>query len=435
MTKKNTKRALITTIVVLLLCVTMLVGSTLAWFTDSANTGVNTIQAGTLDVALEQEIDGEWVNVENQTLEFEDKDTNDLWEPGVVYKLGKFRVANNGSLALKFNVLFSATTMTKGIENVLEVLVGGNSAGTLADLIADPEGLAHGNLAGLATSDELELALRMMTSAGNEYQGAQIDGMFITVLATQDTVEYDSNGNQYDKDATILTNQTQLNDMLASSSNPVVALSKGEYKLPSLANKDVTIAGEKDTVIDMTTGVPNTTGASVTFDGVTVEYKDTFDYSSGLTHTDKVSYRNTTITGTQVMYAQEVEFTNVVFENLKDYAIWTYGAKKVTFTNCTFKSGGKAVLIYTEDETHADITFNNCKFISDNSLTDKKAAIEVGSSPRSADTTYNIAINNCTITGFGINPDGINTESTLWGNKNSMDKDHLNVTINGVDVY
>ena len=49
---KSTKRALLTSVLALLMCVTMLVGATFAWFTDTASTGVNKIQAGNLDVKL-----------------------------------------------------------------------------------------------------------------------------------------------------------------------------------------------------------------------------------------------------------------------------------------------------------------------------------------------------------------------------------------------
>jgi SipW-cognate class signal peptide len=58
---KSIKRALILSILLIVVCVSMLIGTTFAWFTDTAETSVNTIQAGTLDVAL-QMYDGEkWV--------------------------------------------------------------------------------------------------------------------------------------------------------------------------------------------------------------------------------------------------------------------------------------------------------------------------------------------------------------------------------------
>ena len=41
----------------------------------------------------------------------------------------------------------------------------------------------------------------MKKEAGNEYQGLSIDGIGITVVATQYTYEYDSKDNTYDADA------------------------------------------------------------------------------------------------------------------------------------------------------------------------------------------------------------------------------------------
>ena len=65
---KSTKRALLTSVLALLMCVTMLIGTTFAWFTDSASTAVSKIQAGTLDVALEMHDGTDWVSAEGKTV-------------------------------------------------------------------------------------------------------------------------------------------------------------------------------------------------------------------------------------------------------------------------------------------------------------------------------------------------------------------------------
>ena len=58
----KTKKSLVLSCLSMLLCLTMLIGSTFAWFTDNASTGVNTIQAGTLDIDLQmKDADGNWV--------------------------------------------------------------------------------------------------------------------------------------------------------------------------------------------------------------------------------------------------------------------------------------------------------------------------------------------------------------------------------------
>ena len=98
---KTTKRALLLSVLSMVLCVSMLVGSTFAWFTDTASTAVNKIQAGNLDVELEYSKDfSEWKKVDNTTKLFEESKS---WEPGrteVVY----LRVKNAGTLALKYTL-------------------------------------------------------------------------------------------------------------------------------------------------------------------------------------------------------------------------------------------------------------------------------------------------------------------------------------------
>ena len=93
---KSTKRALLTSVLALLMCVAMLIGATFAWFTDTASTGVNKIQAGNLDVALEMKNGDNWVSAEGKTLEFKkaaDAPANEkvLWEPGCTYELPELR--------------------------------------------------------------------------------------------------------------------------------------------------------------------------------------------------------------------------------------------------------------------------------------------------------------------------------------------------------
>ena len=72
---KTTKRALLSSVIAMFICVAMLIGTTFAWFTDSASTSVNKIQAGTLDIALEMKnADGSWVTAKGQTLKWKTAD-------------------------------------------------------------------------------------------------------------------------------------------------------------------------------------------------------------------------------------------------------------------------------------------------------------------------------------------------------------------------
>lgn len=87
MSKKTTRRSLLSSVFALVLCVAMLVGATFSWFTDTATTGVNKIVSGKLDVALEMKnSEDKWVNAEGKTLDFVKAEGAEnekiLWEPG-----------------------------------------------------------------------------------------------------------------------------------------------------------------------------------------------------------------------------------------------------------------------------------------------------------------------------------------------------------------
>ena len=82
---KKSRKALFTSALSLLLCFTMLLGTTYAWFTDSVTSTNNIIKSGNLDVELEYWDGAEWKAVKADSPLFEEET---LWEPGytqVVY--------------------------------------------------------------------------------------------------------------------------------------------------------------------------------------------------------------------------------------------------------------------------------------------------------------------------------------------------------------
>ncbi len=201
---KQTKRALIPSLLAVILCVAMLVGTTFAWFTDTASTSVNKIQAGKLDVALVKPTtnDGgtyddlgtdplKWVKA---TGHGEDEV---LWEPGATYNLESFRISNNGNLALKYQVQISGIIGSAELLKAIDftVKIGDGTAESLANW--------DGTLGAGETSDVITISGTMKTTAGNEYQGLSIEGIAITVVATQDAVEFDSTTDQYDASAVL----------------------------------------------------------------------------------------------------------------------------------------------------------------------------------------------------------------------------------------
>ena len=190
---KSTKRALITSALAILMCVAMLIGTTFAWFTDTASTAVNKIQAGNLDVALEMSTDGtNWETAEGKTLTFKTQDNRAadqiLWEPGCTYELPQLRVVNNGNLALKYKIQITGIQGDAKLNEVIDWTISGADINTEYSLTA-------------GASNTLTIEGHMQETAGNEYQNRTIDGIGITVVATQYTYEYDSKDNTYDADA------------------------------------------------------------------------------------------------------------------------------------------------------------------------------------------------------------------------------------------
>ena len=204
MTSKSTKRALISSALAILMCAAMLIGTTFAWFTDTASTGVNKIQAGNLDIELQmKDNNGRWVNAEGKILPFlvEGKipaeGTQILWEPGCTYTLPELRIVNNGNLALKYKVVVSGFQGSAKLNKVINWTMKLDGA----DFIMGSEHSLAAKNNDTVDFDIFTISGTMDKNAGNEYQNESIDGISINVYATQDTVENDSFDNQYDKDA------------------------------------------------------------------------------------------------------------------------------------------------------------------------------------------------------------------------------------------
>ncbi len=214
----------------------------------------------------------------------------------------------------------------------------------------------------------------------------------------------------------------------------VTVLVDGEYELPTQAmqNKNITFIGEQGVVFDCsslsTLHTQAATGATIKFKNVTLKFNDTTHYQ-GLAHTEKVIYEDCVINGQQCLYSDS-EFINCTFVNYNDYSVWTWGSTNATFTDCVFESGGKALLVYTETESSVTVVLNNCEFKDNDTLSAVKAAVEVGSNPSNSETVFNITMNSCSVTGFAVNDAGINTGTNFYGNKNSIDENHLHVIIN-----
>lgn len=230
--KKSTKRALMLSVVSLFICFTMLVGTTYAWFTDSVTSTGNIIKTGTLEVTLEYSaelpvaVDGkiedatQWADA-SQVAIFD----HDNWEPGYT-EVRYVKVENEGSLDLRFVLTIVPNQqvadgevdladvidvyIAKNVVAVDRALTGLTRVGTLADLIADPDGAAHGVLYAADEDNNTPvfeaytIVLKMQETAGNEYQNISLGGGFsVNLLASQLASESDDIGTDYDTEATL----------------------------------------------------------------------------------------------------------------------------------------------------------------------------------------------------------------------------------------
>ena len=146
---------------------------------------------------------------------------------------------------------------------------------------------------------------------------------------------------------------------------------------------------------------------------------------------DELTFENCTLTGSRSLYGKAT-FVNCVFENTmaNQYSIRTWGGTDVKFDKCTFNTNGKAILLYgrATEAKPTNLIVTNCTLNDRKNGAAGKAAIEIGND---YNATYSLTIANCTVNGFA---EGKNTGSKLWANKNSMDAEHLSVTIDGSKV-
>ena len=460
---KSTKRALLTSALALLMCVTMLVGATFAWFTDTASTGVNKIQAGNLDIEVEYTLDGEnWRDLDGATDIFQ----KGLWEPGHT-EVVALKFKNNGNLALKYNINMNIVDETVGINkseqeyklsDYLKVKTLSQEASLIGDICIDMafsarnDGLGYTATANFKDATVLDhdlflapgevgnyliMKVYMPETVGNEANAISTEkaasiNFGLNVVATQVPYEKDSFGNTYDKDAkypdvayTQASTQEELNAALNNptdaNGNPTskiaVDLKKGSYTLPGdkMGNKEISITGTKDTVIDLTSGTA-AHNASITMEGVTVE--STNGNYTGIQHAAATIFKDCVIKGQPFLYAKDAQYINCTFEQDSSdaYNVWTYGAGNVLFKDCTFNCAGKSVLIYNEGSINGQtVEFKNCKFNATTQVAGK-AAIEIDSSLL-RNGIYTVIIDQATadsVTGFDT---GSVSHNSVWNNK------------------
>ena len=296
--KKNNvaKRSLFMSALALLLCCSMLIGTTFAWFTDEVVSDRNTITAGNLDVELKYSrlVNGQWTEpayVDGDTKVFQE---GALYEPGYT-EVVKFQVINAGSLALKYT--FDAMVYSE--------LEGTNVNGEkfkLSDylytgLIAEEDYTTREAAVAYATNqlsaginledngvllapgdqDAFVLVLTMPTTVENDANHLTGEGnqpkieLGVRLYATQYTKENDSFGSDYDKAAPIVDAPV---NKPADNAASMVLKSKESDVVVTLPANVVAALGEDVTGASVAASVPEVDTANKTVKFSTVELKD-----------------------------------------------------------------------------------------------------------------------------------------------------------------
>ncbi len=335
MTKtKSTKRALLMSVLSLLACVSMLIGSTFAWFTDSVTSGSNKIVAGNLDVELyhsDKAVTDERVS---DTIKLFDDIT--LWEPGAMV-WEKLTVKNLGSLALKYtlNVNISDVSVVNGksLADVLKVAV--------LDVQPTRENIvtaAKQNLATFALESDKELEAKTgvdefyvaiywtPSSKDNDYNVAGeklYANLGVTLVATQATVESDSFDDQYDKDAEYENAAKKVGtyaDFLAA------IVEGGAIQLTSdIVVEDVSTVISKDTTIDL--------------NGKTITGTRGYDGSNSATAAVL------TVSGAKLTIVGKGKVENETANNVQNYAVLVTGGGKAIIEDGTYIGDESAVYV------------------------------------------------------------------------------------------
>ena len=403
MKKSTTKMSLVASIAALVLCCAMLIGTTFAWFTDTASTAVNSIQAGKLDIALEMKVNDGWENAEGRILSWVKAEGGEneavLWEPGCTYRLPELRIVNKGNLALKYKIRISGIV---GDAELLEVISFTYGGGINID--------AEVSLAPNQKTEGFIIEGHMSESAGNEYQGLSIEGIAITVVATQDTFEHDSNGNQYDKNAEYaipVATADELTAALANGQNviltapiqmPEVIEVKGDITIYGGENGKLLVPDNADRVINIT---ENTEPLTLTLSNVDVVGPTSGTYTRGIsvygTQNVTIVVDNSSVSANYyaINIASANENVKVVVKNTTltgwcAFQTWSAGTK-ATFENCTLIGNNDktynadgwnnfATVVINENTTNVELTFKDCRIEANQTTGNKQYLMSVRAS-------------------------------------------------------
>ena len=453
MTRKTTKRAMLFSVLALVLCMSMFVGTTYAWFTDSVTSANNVIQSGNLDIDVQYTLDGEnWADLAGAKDLFQ----KGLWEPGHT-EMVALKITNKGSLALKYaafiNVIDEVVGKTKDgkdivLSDILQVSTAVFDAGAIGDALAkyafsdenaypmtNTTSFKNGNV--FTTEEFLPvdyakyvlIKIDMPETVGNEanHDGVNVPAIEfgINVVATQHTSESDSFGTDYDAEAYLISSGEDLKDALTKDEEHIMieladnvtwdTAAWSSNPMGGASTKTITINGNGNTITfnsvdsDWTNVVIG--DAVLTIKNATVTNSG-YDATSGtwnghdITFKDAVVLENVTLLNA-IALMDDATLTNVTLtdDSTSDaYGIWirpngqTVNIDGLNMDMTTSAGNDRGIKIdnqYSESNDNG-VTLNvkNATF-----KTEKKAAILVKSTGN-----VNITLENIDISGVAADP-------------------------------
>ena len=423
---KNTKRALLASVLSVLLCVAMLIGSTFAWFTDSVTSGKNQIVAGNLDVELEYTTDfNEWKTVEDATELFK-KDA--LWEPGhaeVVY----LRMRNAGTLALKYRFGMNIVSETDAtnvngetfkLSQYLQYGVVEGQQSAFADrsaaiaAVENPTSLAgyskEGTMLAKAEPQYLALVVYMPETVGNEanYRGDVVPtiDLGLNLVATQTPHESDSFGSDYDKDADFATTYRvtpenigeYLSGKHGSMSDTKLILAPGNYGKLEIGT--LTADSKDDTVYICPNGNGHD-GTQLTFTDMD-EFKAHFKpgewhgrstYIRTIENLTLVAEAGVNVEGLSIVSGHMHDTPDPINTNGAGYYL-TQKLSNINFVGINFTD--KANIATSQPDTVIDgVTFDSCSFTTNGTASANGQALRYYNEANNGNVK-NLTVKNCT---------------------------------------
>ena len=399
---------MISSTLAILMCVAMLIGTTFAWFTDTASTGVNKIQAGNLDIEAwyRTSADGDWVKIDSATDLFGNESA--LYEPGYT-RVVELKIENAGNLAFKYKIGMNVVSETAGtnkagnpykLSNYLKVgttgiqqyPAEGGIAQAMEWAIFQPgmgsmwkshdfanfylEYASNGNVHVLqpGAAQILGIKVYMPETVGNEANAistakAASINFGLNVVATQYTTESDSFGTQYDKDATYpaVVSRNELNAGLTLD-----ALKDENGKVSPV---EVTLGNTAAENINYNQNNSGYTGKGVMLGNTSLnkyaatpaaagKYKFTFkdgiitSEATGYSSID--NYKNTSVyilvPGNSDVVFENMTFNGVVSFDIQKYTSPWSNLNSISFKNCIFN--GIIIGICPA----SNVTFDGCTF-------------------------------------------------------------------------